>query len=323
MKYHQHTQILIRTVYGKEIAKNNNMKKILLIGGNGYIGSRLYDHLLELNYNVTNIDLCWFGQIYPETIVKDYKDLTKKELSEYSHIILLAAHSSVSMCIDNLSSCFKNNVANFVDLVNKIDDQVLIYASTCAIYGKSRELVTEDEFIKDALNFYDYSMVAREHIAKLHPTKNLIGLRFGSVGGFSKSFRNENLVNSLSLASKNKSLTIANGDAMRSVLGISDVCRAIGKIISEDTIKNKIYNITSVNDKIINFGMKIKEITDSELNVNESAFKTDYSFSCSPELFEADYNFKFKDNIESIYSDIITNYDNILFNGKRGKIIYE
>ena len=51
------------------------MKKILLIGGNGYIGSRLYDHLLSLKYNVTNIDLCWFGQVYPETLVEDYKNM--------------------------------------------------------------------------------------------------------------------------------------------------------------------------------------------------------------------------------------------------------
>jgi nucleoside-diphosphate-sugar epimerase len=227
------------------------------------------------------------------------------------------------MCTDNLSSCFRNNVTNFIDLVNKLDNQTLIYASTCAIYGKSRDLVTEDEPIKNALNFYDYSMIARENIANLHPNKKLVGLRFGSVGGFSKNFRNENLINSLTLASKDKSLIVANGDAMRSVLGISDVCNAIEKIISEDTIKNRVYNITSINDKIIDFGIKIKEITNSELTINESAFKTDYSFSCSPELFEKDYNFKFKDSIESIYSDIITNYDNILFNSKRGKTIYE
>ena len=299
------------------------MKKILLIGGNGYIGSRLYTYLINLNYDVTNIDLCWFGKVHNKTIVIDYKHLTKEELSKYSHIVLLAAHSSVSMCTDNFNSCFKNNVANFADLIGKLDDQMLIYASTCAIYGKSKELVTEDEPIKDALNFYDYTMIARENIANLHPNKNLIGLRFGSVAGFSKNFRSENLINSLTLASKNKSLTVANGEAMRSVLGIFDVCCAIEKLIFENTIKHKIYNISSVNDKIINFGNAIKTITNSELVVNESAFKTDYSFSCSSKLFEQDYNFKFRDNIESMYNDIITNCDNIAFNVKRGKIIYE
>ena len=117
-------------------------------------------------------------------------------------------------------------------------------------------------------------------------------------------------------------LTISNGDAYRSVLGLNDLCRAIDKIIEVDVIKNKIYNLTSISDKIINFGYEVKRLTDSELIVNDS-FKTDYSFNCSAELFEKDYNFKFGDTIESIYNDIIINYDNILFNTKRGKITYE
>ena len=32
------------------------MKKILIIGGSGYIGSKLYEYLLNLDYDVTNID---------------------------------------------------------------------------------------------------------------------------------------------------------------------------------------------------------------------------------------------------------------------------
>ena len=93
-------------------------------------------------------------------------------------------------------------------------------------------------------------------------------------------------------------------------------------MIKVDIIKNKIYNLTSISDKIINFGYEVKRLTDSELIVNDS-FKTDYSFNCSAELFEKDYNFKFRDTIESIYNDIITNYDSILFNTKREKITYE
>ena len=94
------------------------MRKILIIGGNGYIGSRVYEHLLNLNYDITNVDLCKFGKLYAETKEQDYKDLTKEEIHKYSHIILLAGHSSVSMCVDNLSSCFNNNVLNFTTKSN-------------------------------------------------------------------------------------------------------------------------------------------------------------------------------------------------------------
>ena len=300
------------------------MKKILLIGGNGYLGCRIYEYLLNKKYDVTNLDLGWFGIVYPETIQKDYRDLTKEELSKYTHIILLAGHSSVSMCGGELTSCFNNNVFNFTNLLDKIDDnQTLIYSSTLAVYGNNPKLVTEEDPIKKALNVYDYTKIARENIANFYPNKKLIGLRFGSVSGFSPNFRNENLLNALTLSSINQQpLTISNGDAYRSVLGLNDLCCAIDKIIEVDIIKNKIYNLTSISDKIINFGYEVKRLTDSELIVNDS-FKTDYSFNCSAELFEKDYNFKFGDTIESIYNDIITNYDNILFNNKREKINYE
>lgn len=300
------------------------VKKILIIGGNGYIGSRLHTHLINLGYDVTNIDLGWFGITHTDTIQKDYRDLTKEELSEYTHIILLAGHSSVSMCGGELTSCFKNNVYNFVNLLDKIDDsQTLLYSSTLAVYGNNSKLVTEEDPIKKALNVYDYTKIARENVADLYPNKKLVGLRFGSVSGFSPNFRNENLLNSLTMSSINKlPIIISNGDAYRSVLSLNDLCRAIDKLIEVDVIKNKIYNLTSVSDKIINFGYKIKHLTNSELIVNDS-FKTDYSFNCSAELFEKDYNFKFEDTIESIYTDIATNYNNILFNTKRGKIAYE
>ena len=298
-------------------------KKVLIIGGNGYIGSRLYDYLLHLGYEVDNLDLCWYGNFYKETIQLDYKKLTKEQLIPYTHVILLAGHSSVSMCIDNLYSAFNNNVLNFIGLLDKLEDnQTLIYSSTAAVYGNNSSLVDENYPIKDASNFYDYTKITRENIAKLYPNKKLVGLRFGSVSGYSKNFRNENLMNSLTLNSLNKKITISNGNSMRSILGMDDTCRAIEKIISEDTIKNKVYNLTSLNDKIINFGIAIQNLTNSELIVDDS-FKTDYSFNISNALFEKDYNFKFNDTVESIYQEIIDNHSKIITNGKRTKITYE
>lgn len=300
------------------------MKKILIIGGNGYIGSRLYEYLLNLDYNVDNLDLVWFGKLFGETIEKDYKLLTINEIEKYTHIVLLAAHSSVSMCVDNFYSCYLNNCSNFINLIEKINNnQTLIYSTTCAVYGFNNSLVNEKDQIQDALNFYDFTKISMEKIANLFPNKKLIGLRFGSVNGFSKNFRNENLINSLTISSiKSNPLIVSNGDAMRSVLGMVDACKAIETVIKNDFIKNKIYNITSINDTIINFALKIKEITKSDLILNDS-FKTDYSFNCSNELFQNDYNFEFKDSTESIYEDIISNYNEIIFNTKRTKIIYE
>ena len=49
------------------------MSKILLIGGNGYVGTRLYKYLLNTSAKMIDVmDTCWFGKSIEGTIVEDY-----------------------------------------------------------------------------------------------------------------------------------------------------------------------------------------------------------------------------------------------------------
>jgi UDP-glucose 4-epimerase len=293
-------------------------KNILLIGGNGYIGCRLYDFLVENGYSVTNVDDCWYYKIYPETIVADYDTLSPLFLSNFTHVILLAGHSTVSMCEKNYHVPFDNNVSKYIKLIEKLDsDQLLIYSSTAAIYGNNSDLLDETYALQNPVNFYDYTKLCNEQIANLYPEKNIVGLRFGSLGGFSKNFRSENLLNSISVAGLlKKQIKITNPEKMRAILGINDLCRAMKALIDGGKPVNKIYNWASINDTILNFGNKIQQLTGCELIV-ENKNTTNYSFNCSTKLFENDYNFKFTDTVESIYNDIVNNYDKIVVNVKR------
>ena len=36
--------------------------KILLIGGNGYIGSEIYKYLKSFDYDVSSVDACWHNK---------------------------------------------------------------------------------------------------------------------------------------------------------------------------------------------------------------------------------------------------------------------
>lgn len=299
------------------------MKKILILGSDGYVGSRLYEHLRNLQMDVSGVDLGWFGKLYKETIIVDYKYISKEELSKYSHVVLAAAHSSVSMCENNLSSTVKNNINNLIDLLDKLEDtQTLIYMSTAAIYENSDAPSTELSPVSPPRNPYDYSKITGEQVINLYPNKNVVCLRLGSVNGFSKNMRSENLINSLTATYfRGDDLIISNGDKMRAVLGITDLCRAVSTIISNDHIPNKIYNLVSVNDTILNFGKTIQLLTDSNLVVNDK-YKTDFSFNCSSQRFQDDYNFKFLDTTESIFNELVTNKDNVIINLKRGRISY-
>jgi hypothetical protein len=114
--------------------KFKNMKKILLIGGNGYIGNRLYkDHSTE--YDIISVDNCWFDNPIIPTIQEDFNDLTEDFLSKFDVIILLAGHSSVKMCEGPLLGAYDNNIRNFVKLASKLKPyQKFIYASSSSAH---------------------------------------------------------------------------------------------------------------------------------------------------------------------------------------------
>ena len=79
------------------------MNKVLIIGGNGYIGTRLYEYLsideenMPTDKDIDIIDTCWFGKVIEDTIVEDYRNMTSEFFSKYDTVILLAVHSSVKM----------------------------------------------------------------------------------------------------------------------------------------------------------------------------------------------------------------------------------
>jgi nucleoside-diphosphate-sugar epimerase len=291
--------------------------KILLIGGNGYIGSRLYNQLKKKNYNVDNLDLCWYGKIYDETIVKNYDDLTKEDLEKYTHVILLAGFSSVGMCKD-LYKTVKNNVTYFSNLVEKLNsEQVLIYASSCSVYGNGNKVLNENDKLESPLNNYDFSKQSLDYITNLSINKRCVGLRFGTVNGYSPNLRTDLVINAMTLSSlEQNKIFVSNGNIRRSLLGIDDLCNAIEKIVVTKNIKSDVYNIISCSYSIVELAKKIQSINGCELVVNDS-LSTSYSFTVTNEKFESEFKFKFVDTVDSIYRNLIDNLDQIKIKSNR------
>ena len=96
---------------------------VLILGGEGYIGSRLQQVLRE-QFTVDIVDPCWHhGCLNPSVICKDYADLTAEFLSNYNVIIVLAGHSSIKSCEGDIKHSWLNNVTNFDELLRKISNQ--------------------------------------------------------------------------------------------------------------------------------------------------------------------------------------------------------
>ena len=319
------------------------MSKILLIGGNGYIGSRLHNYLdvnrdkliidqFVSNYDVDVIDTNWFGGRDLHWW-GDYKDLSSEYYEPYDIIILLAGHSSVKMSEGNLNSCFNNNVRNFIDLIEKLDKQKLIYASSSSVYGSvGGKTVNEKYYGFEPYNQYDIS----KHTADLYAQKSDVeyyGLRFGTVNGSSPVLRTDVMINAMvNSALKDGHIKLYIKDTMRPILGINDLCRAVTSIVESDEDKRGLYNLASFNKTAEQIayevagvmGVEVKEYETDPTQVKNVKSQTKaYNFSISTLKFRKEFKFKFQDTVESLATDLKENWDSMTKTDRSEAIYYE
>ena len=293
------------------------MSNILIIGGNGYVGTQLYNYL---GSSVNVIDTCWFGQSIEETLVKDYKTMSKEFYSEYDTIILLAGHSSVKMSEAESNSCFNNNVKNFIRLLEKLNDrQKFIYASSSSVYGSvGGRTVNEKYYGFEPYNQYDIS----KHTADLYAVKSELqyyGLRFGTVNGYSPVLRTDVMINAMvNSALRDKEIKLFIKDTMRPILGINDLCRGVDTIIKCDEDKRGLYNLASFNKTAEQIAYEVSSVMnvpvveyDTDLNnvTNVKNQTKTYNFSISTLKFRKTFKFKFKETVESITEGLVNNWD--------------
>ncbi|NBP58592.1 SDR family oxidoreductase [bacterium] len=300
------------------------MKNVLVIGGNGYIGSRLiYD--LHTKYNITSLDVCWFNKPYAINIVQDYKTLSQDDINKYDVIILLAGHSSVKMCNGPLDSSWNNNVNNFVNLVKKLNkNQLLIYASSGSVYGLSSKCSREDDpILFKPINNYDLTKFSLDTQAQTFINKgyNIVGLRFGTVNGWSPNTREELMINSMTKKSLFEGeMFVNNSDVKRPILGIQDISMAIDNIITRPV--TGIYNLASFVDTVDNISKQVGGYFNCEI-IKTPDQKGIYDFDMDTTKFKETFNFTFTATIDSILNELSVNIDKTSFSDRNKFIDYE
>ena len=301
------------------------LKRTLIIGSGGYIGSRLMKEM-----QATGVDINWFKKGRKDV---DFKDLTRDYYSEYDNIILLAGHSSVKMSEGGLNSCFNNNVRNFIDLIEKLDKQKLIYASSSSVYGSvGGKTVNEKYFGFEPYNQYDIS----KHTADLYAQKSDVeyyALRFGTVNGYSPFLRSDVMINAMVNSAINDGLIkLYIKDTMRPILGINDLCEAIRYILASDEDKRGLYNLASFNKtaeqiayEVANvMGVQVQEFEADPTQIKNTKNQTKaYNFSISTLKFRREFGFKFKDTVESLATELKDRWNDMKKTDRSQVIDYE
>lgn len=325
-------------------------KRILIIGGCGYLGSaiyrqldnnknsvvegvprlgRIYDthELIHRTYYIDTVDLEWYSNVVnPFNIKEDYRNLSKEFVRGYDIVILLAAFSSPAMAVasDALTdgATERENYKNFKNLVEKLrPGQKFIYASTASLYNGIIEISTEDMPLQAPINVYDETKQACDDLMVNYPDIEYYSLRLGTVSGPSTHTRIDTSINSMTIAALDKHLvTVYNGDVRRAFVDINDLVRAIQAIVDSTENKRGVYNIASFNHTMNEIAIQVAcaahvplEVTNQDVVENRlgRALPKTYDFAIDNKKFRDAFGFQYQGTVESIVNDIAREIDNI------------
>ena len=273
------------------------MKKIIIIGGGGYVGADLVPKLLKLGYSVTVYDLFIYGIDVLDKhenlkLIKGdirNKELLEKSIIEHDTLIHLA-------CISNDPSFELNpelgksiNLDSFRPLVevsrkNKI--KRFIYASSSSVYGIKKEKNVNENLLLEPLTDYSKFKVECENILQEYTDKmfQTVIIRPATVCGYSKRQRLDVVVNILTnLAFNLRKIKIFGGDQLRPNINIHDMSNVYLKMIeaSESLVNGEIFNAGYENLTVNEIGDLVKKIIGEDVLIDKVATDDNRSYHIS------------------------------------------
>tara|TARA_B110000858_G_C17739807_1_gene444385 strand:+ start:263 stop:1237 length:975 start_codon:yes stop_codon:yes gene_type:complete len=263
------------------------MKKILITGANGYIGSCLFQ-ILKRKFKVIGIDKEKSSnkKVFQCNILNNRKLnlLIKKEKPEV--IVHLAAQSLVDETINKEKYYTNNNKATacLLEIMKKNDIKKIIFSSTAAVYQQSSNPLKENSKIKALSTYAKTKLLCEKKIQKEKKLKSIILRFFNVCSALDKPITGEfhnpetHLIPTIVYkAMFNKKIYIygndfntPDGTCIRDYIHIKDICSAIEKsiIYISKNNKSKIFNIGNrrglSNNQIVNY---IKKRIKNEMNI--------------------------------------------------------
>ena len=194
------------------IKKKLAMKKILLTGAAGFIGSNVIFSLLDHGYKILGIDNLntYYDVKFKKNRLERLKShlnsknfqFIKLDIADFSSlhdsvkdfqpdlIINLAAQAGVRYSLENPKTYIESNINGFfnvLEIAKNMNIRNVIYASSSSIYGNSKDTPFNEESTKiQPISLYAATKASNEIMAKSYAynfNMQLVGLRFFTVYG--------------------------------------------------------------------------------------------------------------------------------------------
>ena len=259
------------------------MKKILVAGGAGYIGSACAEYLLDRDFEVVVFDSLVTGHRSAVDKRAEFVlgDLEDRDLiidlvgnGGFDGIMHFAAYSLVGESMKDPGKYFRNNLGagiNLLDAAVAGDVSSFVFSSTCATYGEPEAIPIPESEKQAPINAYGESKLMFEKALKWY--NEIFGLRYaalryfnasGATDKFGEDHRPETHLIPLVLQvaqGKRDSIKVfgddyptPDGTCIRDYIHILDLAQA--HMLALDATESGHYNLGTGN------GLSVKEIID-------------------------------------------------------------
>ena len=239
---------------------------ITIIGGSGFVGTRLISLLKENNeIGLLNFDKNQSTDYPNITHIGDVRnqEQLKKQLKDTDHIILLAAEHRDD--VSPTSLYYDVNVEGIRNVLKAMDEnhiKNIIFTSTVAVYGLNKENPDETHVV-DPFNHYGKSkwqaeQLLKEWYEKVPEGKSVTVIRPTVI--FGENNRG-NVYNLLHQIASGKFLMVGNGKNKKSMAYVGNVASFIKHCVESKEEGYKIYNYVDKPD--LNMNELITEVEKS------------------------------------------------------------
>ncbi|PIV23651.1 MAG: UDP-glucose 4-epimerase [Deltaproteobacteria bacterium CG03_land_8_20_14_0_80_45_14] len=267
------------------------MKKTLITGGAGFIGSHLIDTLLTKENTITVLDNLttgtpqniqqWLGNPNLTFIKADLLNpvaLKKLEPNHYDTIFHLAANPEVKIGATNPKIHFQQNITathNLLETIRKTKNKpTLVFTSTSTVYGEPTKIPTPENYAPlKPISTYGASKLACEALisayAHTYNFKAIIIRLANIVGPRSQHGVVHDFIQKLN-KNPNKLEILGDGTQNKSYLYITDCINAILLTLQKSKEQVNIYNIGSEDQTTVT---EIAKIITQEMGIKNVKFK--------------------------------------------------
>lgn len=240
-------------------------KRILITGGEGFIGAALVKRLRELGHEVESFDFV-NGQD-----IRDYEHV-EKAVKGRDIVFHLAAAADLNWCRDHPIETMDINVTGTTQLAVACarHNVFLNYASTCCVYGNQETHPSHEGTLPNPAEIYACSKLAGEYVVlgynRLYNLKYNI-LRFATMYG--PGMRGTLVVYVfLKQALKGEPFTVhGDGKQTRTLTYIDDLIDGCVAVLKKG-VENEIINLSTEEEvSVLDIIKTIKELTGSQSEI--------------------------------------------------------